>query len=133
MRVIRVFIFGLVFFLPSYSLADPAWLDQDLMVEDVVVYSRYGKNVVTLRVSSSEELNLGCAPTDTHHIFSYWSKADFNGVLRSQISTLLSAQAQQLPIRILADVGNCNTSGWDGYGAPLGLGVAFYGVRVVRE
>ncbi|MFP1678699.1 hypothetical protein ACLD02_08365 [Alloalcanivorax sp. C16-2] len=133
MSVMKGIFVVLLLSLSSYSFADRVWLDQDLMVEDVAVYTRYEKNVMTLKVSSSEELNLGCPPTDTHHIFSFWTKADFNGAIRTQISTLLSAQAQQLPIRILVDIGNCNTSGWDGYGAPLGLGVAFFGVRVVRE
>ncbi|MBF1801154.1 hypothetical protein [Alloalcanivorax profundimaris] len=134
MKVVKRVFVAFLLSVSSHSFADQVWLDQDLMVEDVVVYSQYDKNVMTVRVSSNEPLSVGCAPTDTHGIFSYWTSADFNGAAKTRVATLLAAQAQRLPIRILVDVGNCNTyGGWSAYGEPFGLGVAFYGVRVIRE
>ena len=134
MKLVKGFFVVFLMALSSHSFADRVWLDQNLMVEDVVVYSQYEKRVITVRVSSNEPLNVGCAPTDTHGIFSYWTKADFNGAAKTRVATLLAAQAQQLPVRILVDVGICNTySGWNAYGEPFGLGGAFYGVMVIRE
>lgn len=129
----RFFIAVLLLFSSSATWSNPVWLEQELLVEDVLVYSQSGYSVMSIKFLSEEPLNAGCAPTDTHKMLSYWYKGDFNGAMRSRISTLLSAQAQQFPIRVLADLSQCNTSqGWNAYGAPIGLGVPFYGVRVIK-
>ena len=129
----RFFIAGVLVLFSSIASSNEVWLQQELLVEDVLVYSRDGYSVMSVQFSSSEPLNSGCAPTDTHNMLSYWYKGDFNGAMRARISTLLSAQAQQLPIRVMVDFGTCNQiQGWDAFGAPLGLGAPFYGVRVMR-
>lgn len=124
-----------VLFLVSSSVAwsNPVWLEKELLVEDVLVYSQGRYSVMSIKFSSSEALNSGCVPTDTHQMLSYWYEGDFNGAMRSRISTLLAAQAQELPIRVFADLSDCNTvQVWDAYGAPYGLGARFYGVRVIK-
>ncbi|NQY83865.1 MAG: hypothetical protein HRT34_03540 [Alcanivorax sp.] len=121
-----------LFFLCSGAVAAKEWFS-NLQVEQVLVYTDHGYNIVTAKFSNDHMLETNCTPTDTHNIVSYWTKNGISTTLQSWISVLLSAQAQQLPVDILVDVSNCNNSAsWTAFDNPLGLGAAFYGVKASR-
>lgn len=128
-RSIIFFAFAALFSMEAS--AGRLWLHSSLKVDEVLVYNSNGYNMITVKVTPPSVLETGCAPTDTHNIFSFWTQGGLNGAHQSWVSLLLSAQAQDLEVDLLVDTSNCNTSTtWTAFGNPLGLGAAFYGARI---
>jgi hypothetical protein len=117
---------------PAY--AAPEWAFQKVSVKDILVYYQDGNNVVTVQFDAPVLEDTGCAPTDTHHIVSYWNNTVLKGTIRTWVSVLLSAQAQGLPVDLWVDMNNCSTGNqWDTFGTPAGLGLRLFGVRIAKE
>lgn len=110
------------------------WLQSSIKIDDVLVYNHSGYNIITVKASPESLFETGCAATDTHGIFSFWTQSGLGGTYQSWLSLLLSAQAQELDVNLFVDTSICNTSAtWNAFGNPLGLGVPFYGVRIAPE
>ena len=109
------------------------WAFQGVYVKDVLVYNQDGNNIVTVQIEGDVTWNTACAPTDTHHIVSYWNSGSLNPNMQTWVSMLLAAQAQDLPVNLWVDMNNCsNGNQWDAFGAPAGLGLQLNGVRVAK-
>ncbi|MFP1678695.1 hypothetical protein ACLD02_08340 [Alloalcanivorax sp. C16-2] len=124
----------LTFFLCSQSQAARQWAFQEIYVKDVLVYNQGGNNVVTVRMAGvPSDNNVGCNPTDAHHIVSFWYDGSINTTVQTWVSVLLSAQAQDLPVDLWVDMNNCSSgSQWNHYGAPYGLGLRLMGVKIAK-
>lgn len=134
MRLGFVGISLLLFLSSSYVHAARDWAFQGVYVDDVLVYNMSGYNVVTVKMKDAGELNTGCGPTDEHHIVSYWYGGDVTSTTQTWLSLLLSAQAQGFPINMWVDMNQCGTSaGWNAFGSPEGLGLRFFGVRIIKD
>ena len=116
----------------SYAASD--WAFQDVFIEDILIYSANGQNVVTVKMEGAGVVDTNCGPTDQHRIVSYWVSDDFSSIAQGWVSLLLSAQAQSLPVNLFVDMDSCETStGWYDFGNPTGLGLQFLGVQVKND
>ncbi|MEC8880129.1 MAG: hypothetical protein VYC49_08275 [Pseudomonadota bacterium] len=123
----------LLFLSSSYVHAARDWAFQDVYVDDVLVYSMSGYNVVTVKMKDVGQINTGCAQTDQHHIVSYWTTGGLGSNVQTWVSLLLSAQAQKFPVNLLVEMNTCSTGAeWDAFGSPEGLGLKLFGVRVIK-
>lgn len=113
--------------------ADMVWVGSH-RIKSVMVYNENNRNVITVRFKENAVFDTGCAPTDQHGIVSFLYKSDLNNTHQGLLSVLLSAQAQSLPVNVLLDADDCNTSSvWGRFGNPAGLGLNLLGVEVVSN
>ncbi|MCG7496541.1 hypothetical protein MHO82_06680 [Vibrio sp. Of7-15] len=77
--------------------------------------------VLTVHINEVDQLKTGCSLTDQTGMFSYWSRS-LNDYFSLWQSALLSAQAQNKKVMLLADTANCSE-----YGSYL------VGVKVLSE
>lgn len=117
----------LLIFFPVESSADRVWLYEGVYVEDVSAFADNGFMVLLVKMKGHDTTG-SCASANAGYIFSNTS-SNFSSNWQIMYSTILSAQAQGLPVDFLIDDTTCHTgSTYAGY--PNGMGMKFKGVRI---
>lgn len=123
------FLFLLFSLIPCHAAKN--WLYEDVLIDDVSVYSMGSYTVMQVKLKNFPT-NTNCAPANEHGLVYMNASQQFGANWQLQYSTFLSAQAQGLPVDVLVDDAICNTDASTSYdfGGARGLGLKFYGVRL---
>jgi len=113
------------------------WKFKNVKIKEAAVYREVtssGSSFFTLEITIEGHQQTGCGPTDTHGVITKTTQNAFSSNWQMRYSTILSAQAQGLPVDILVNNSSCHTgSSWAAKGDPTGRGWELEGIRVRHD